>query len=565
MVSKPHDRHVAGHCEIAFSERSEHAHRRIVVRREQRRVSSAVRQGDRERRCRHTRTRRRLRHPSPRVDVHAKAAGRTAQGAGPRTAERARRGQQRKAPMAQFNDMTYRCGGRIREIHFHQPTLARRATGGRCRPASPLGPPRWRCAPLHHDQAIHLPLDHQVRSRGDEAGAPVVRRQQHVISRSAKRVRNGLGQRGSVPGKVGEQQTDRERPTSPQRLGEHIRAVAHAVGGGQNTRASDGRNGRRRSACVEHDRNRARRRGSTTLPESAASADRRSEGYSKRMGQLGVWPPEQHEPDASSRPPLVTDMVYVSWAFMGGPTRSPERRAGSRGEFLDLPRLQVAARELASLLFPLDTRPHAGRAAGTCIASIGRRAALAEVYRTVADDVHRGETISPAAEWLLDNFHLITNEVRTVHHDLPPGYYRRLPQAAGSGCEPVGGDGRRPDSAQRRPPRRRAAAGIPPGLSVGVAADDRRAVGLAERAQGRAHRARGGTRRGHSTQPGRECSRRRLSGDAGRVVVATARKSRRPRDQPVVHRSPAAAHPRVRAARRRGADGHRSSGWPFGR
>ena len=58
---------------------------------------------------------------------------------------------------------------------------------------------------------------------------------------------------------------------------------------------------------------------------------------------------------------------------------------------------------------------------------------LAEVYRTVADDVHRGETISPAAEWLLDNFHLITNEVRTVHHDLPPGYYRRLPHPAGSG------------------------------------------------------------------------------------------------------------------------------------
>ncbi|MEO5822306.1 MAG: glucoamylase family protein [Vicinamibacteraceae bacterium] len=50
----------------------------------------------------------------------------------------------------------------------------------------------------------------------------------------------------------------------------------------------------------------------------------------------------------------------------------------------------------------------------------------------MANDVHRGETISPAAEWLLDNFHLIINEVRTVHHDLPPGYYRRLPHATGS-------------------------------------------------------------------------------------------------------------------------------------
>ena len=110
-----------------------------------------------------------------------------------------------------------------------------------------------------------------------------------------------------------------------------------------------------------------------------------------------------------------------------------ERRAGSRGEFLDLPRLQVAARQLATTLFqvePTGSRWQSGRH----LHRLDRQArSLAEVYRTVADDVHRGETISPAAEWLLDNFHLITNEVRTVHHDLPPGYYRRLPHAAGNG------------------------------------------------------------------------------------------------------------------------------------
>ena len=104
---------------------------------------------------------------------------------------------------------------------------------------------------------------------------------------------------------------------------------------------------------------------------------------------------------------------------MGSLTRTTERRAASRGEFLDLPRLQVAARELASALFPLDLavrRWHGSRH----LRRLDRQArSLAEVYRTVADDVHRGETISPAAEWLLDNFHLLTNEVRTVHHDLP--------------------------------------------------------------------------------------------------------------------------------------------------
>src|SRR2546422_4113630 len=37
---------------------------------------------------------------------------------------------------------------------------------------------------------------------------------------------------------------------------------------------------------------------------------------------------------------------------------------------------------------------------------------LREAYRVLADDVHRGEFVPPAAEWLLDNFHLIEGEIR---------------------------------------------------------------------------------------------------------------------------------------------------------
>lgn len=130
--------------------------------------------------------------------------------------------------------------------------------------------------------------------------------------------------------------------------------------------------------------------------------------------------------------PLFAAMVYVSQP-MGDATPVSERRAGSRGEFLDLPRLQAAARRLATTLVELEPTSSRWRS-GRHLQRLERQAsALAEVYSTVADDVHRGETISPAAEWLLDNFHLITSEVRTVHHDLPPGYYRRLPHAAGSG------------------------------------------------------------------------------------------------------------------------------------
>ncbi|WP_175773651.1 hypothetical protein, partial [Burkholderia ambifaria] len=39
-----------------------------------------------------------------------------------------------------------------------------------------------------------------------------------------------------------------------------------------------------------------------------------------------------------------------------------------------------------------------------------------------------GEQIMPAAEWLLDNYHLIAEQVRQVREDLSPRYYRQLPK-----------------------------------------------------------------------------------------------------------------------------------------
>jgi cyclic beta-1,2-glucan synthetase len=57
---------------------------------------------------------------------------------------------------------------------------------------------------------------------------------------------------------------------------------------------------------------------------------------------------------------------------------------------------------------------------------------LREAYRILADDVHRGEFVPPAAEWLLDNFHLIEGEIRDTRHDLPRQYYLGLPKLASS-------------------------------------------------------------------------------------------------------------------------------------
>ncbi|WP_376870864.1 GH36-type glycosyl hydrolase domain-containing protein [Albirhodobacter sp. R86504] len=56
--------------------------------------------------------------------------------------------------------------------------------------------------------------------------------------------------------------------------------------------------------------------------------------------------------------------------------------------------------------------------------------ALLAAYRSCARNLHEGRAISPAAEWLLDNFHLVEQQLRQIASDLPPDYYRQLPKLA---------------------------------------------------------------------------------------------------------------------------------------
>ncbi len=47
-----------------------------------------------------------------------------------------------------------------------------------------------------------------------------------------------------------------------------------------------------------------------------------------------------------------------------------------------------------------------------------------------AADVASGQGVVPAAEWLLDNYHIVEKQVREIQTDLPRGYYRQLPKLA---------------------------------------------------------------------------------------------------------------------------------------
>lgn len=52
---------------------------------------------------------------------------------------------------------------------------------------------------------------------------------------------------------------------------------------------------------------------------------------------------------------------------------------------------------------------------------------LLEVYDLLTEDVKADRLITPAGEWLLDNFYLIEEQIRTAKHHFPKSYSRELP------------------------------------------------------------------------------------------------------------------------------------------
>jgi len=55
---------------------------------------------------------------------------------------------------------------------------------------------------------------------------------------------------------------------------------------------------------------------------------------------------------------------------------------------------------------------------------------LLAAYRAIATAAAEGRPITPAAEWLLDNYHVIEEQIREIREDLPPSFYRLLPKLA---------------------------------------------------------------------------------------------------------------------------------------
>ncbi len=106
-----------------------------------------------------------------------------------------------------------------------------------------------------------------------------------------------------------------------------------------------------------------------------------------------------------------------------GGTSTLRSLSGGGLELLGIELLEEHARRLAALL-SLARRHGGGRPHLRRLNDDAR--VLREVYTALADDARR-ESVSPAAEWLLDNFHMISAATLDIRHDLPASFFRRLP------------------------------------------------------------------------------------------------------------------------------------------
>ncbi len=97
-------------------------------------------------------------------------------------------------------------------------------------------------------------------------------------------------------------------------------------------------------------------------------------------------------------------------------------------ELFSVERLEQHARTLAAAQHVTET-PHRGRDVRGRIDENGR--VLLESYRELARAIRDERGITPAAEWLVDNFPIVDEQLREIRDDLPPDYYHELPKLAG--------------------------------------------------------------------------------------------------------------------------------------
>ena len=98
-----------------------------------------------------------------------------------------------------------------------------------------------------------------------------------------------------------------------------------------------------------------------------------------------------------------------------------------RDELFSVERIEEHARSLAAAQ-PVTSKPVRGHQLARRLAD--NEAVLLDAYQGMVQMIDEGRASTPAAEWLIDNYHLVEKQIRAIRLDLPPGYYQQLPKLA---------------------------------------------------------------------------------------------------------------------------------------
>jgi cyclic beta-1,2-glucan synthetase len=121
---------------------------------------------------------------------------------------------------------------------------------------------------------------------------------------------------------------------------------------------------------------------------------------------------------------LLTIFPQNLFARAPSPWDNPEP---VREELFSAERIEDHARSLATAQH-VTPKPGKGRPLAGRLAENG--AVLLAAYKSLLQGTDEGRAVTPAAEWLIDNYHLIEKQIRQIRSDLPSGYYRQLPKLA---------------------------------------------------------------------------------------------------------------------------------------
>src|SRR5207302_4687899 len=124
--------------------------------------------------------------------------------------------------------------------------------------------------------------------------------------------------------------------------------------------------------------------------------------------------------------PLILKMPSLRM-MVGLPVKRDQPEPPIRSELFSVERLEQHAESLA-VAQRVAPKPRHSRLLTPRL--YDNTKVLTESYRAIVRATSAHRAITPAAEWLLDNFHIIDAQIREIKIDLPPDFYRMLPKLA---------------------------------------------------------------------------------------------------------------------------------------